>query len=259
MITHTGHQVLSMPVQSSENKTDLTSFSTLEDYSFWQRISIRVTSLGLFLLIYLIGMTIRFEAIEGWEGRNSLTGETLEEALARDPVSINAFWHNRIFLMTYFWRKHRSAIIVSESFDGEYIARTAQRFGYGVVRGSSTRGGSKALKQMVRLLRQGVRMSVTIDGPRGPRYKVKSGSLLLSAKTQVPIAPMIAEAKRFWTVKSWDRLQIPVPFTRAKVFLGNPLMVDAGSAGEELAARKRALQYELEALVERGKRWRLGD
>src|SRR6202008_654452 len=117
-----------------------------------------------FLLIKLIGRTVRWE-IEGWEN--------WEVASGSGQIPIYTFWHNRVFLATYFWQKRRIVVMTSRSFDGEYIARFIQRFGYGAARGSSTRGATGAIVEMVRLMRAGSPAAFTIDGPKGPKYVVK--------------------------------------------------------------------------------------
>jgi len=248
-----------MERQSSRIHEHFLRFKPLDKYNFKQRMMIRGADLGLYSVISALGRTVRFDRIEGWKGLDLKGFETFEEAFARMPPSINAFWHNRLFLMTWFWRDFDSGIVVSDSFDGEYISRTAQRFGYAVIRGSSTRGGSKALRQMVDLTNSGLRMSLTVDGPLGPRYKVKPGIILLAGKTGVPIVPMLPEAKRFWEVGSWDRLQIPKPFTRAKMFVGEPVFVSEQDAESNLKRKQQELQDKLDDLVRQGEKWRLGD
>ncbi|QQS39690.1 MAG: lysophospholipid acyltransferase family protein [Acidobacteriota bacterium] len=245
-----------MKRQDTRIHDQLVSFKPLNKYSFGQRLAIRAADLGLYWLIRLVRSTIRFEETEGWSGLDIEGWEDFETAYARMPNTINAFWHNRLFLMTKFSMDFDAGIIVSESFDGEYIARTAQRLGFPVVRGSSTRGGSKALKQMVRLVRDGLRMGFTIDGPRGPRYRVKPGALMLAAKTGVPVLPLVPEAKSYWELSSWDRLQIPRPFTRAKMFIGEPVFVSPEAGRDELKEKKEELQRKLDELTERGRGWR---
>ena len=149
--------------------------------------------------------------------------------------------------------------MVSQSFDGEYISRIAQRFGYGVVRGSSTRGGSGALKKMMSLLSDGISMALTIDGPPGPRYVVKPGTIILAKKTGAPIGPVLVEPKKCWTINSWDKLQIPKPITKAKVFIAEPVFVSSDADKEELEAKRQEVQEKLDELVDRGKQWRDSD
>ena len=222
-------------------------FASLSEYSRKERISIRLIDRVLFSLISIIGKTIRFE-VEGWENH---------EQIGRDgKTKIMGFWHNRIFLATYYFRHRGIVVITSKSFDGEYIARFIQRFGYGAVRGSSTRGGVGALVQMIRLMKKNLPMGFSLDGPKGPRYKVKTGALLLAKKTGNPIMPFSVEAKNFWTIKSWDKLQIPKPFTRAKILIAEPFYVSADADEAEIEDKRKELQEKLDKLVEIGKQWR---
>ncbi len=234
---------------------EILEFANLSEYSWQKRVAIRIISILLFYAIKLIGSTLQFE-VEGWSGCEKPGWETYEIALKNQPATVVAFWHNRLFLATYHGRNFGSAIMVSKSFDGEYVSRTAQRFGYGVVRGSSSRDGSKALMKMVRLLKDGYSMSFTIDGPRGPRYKVKSGAVLLAKKTGVPIIPISYEAKSYWELNSWDKLQVPKPFTKARMFLGKPIFLDDQSDEQTMAETRKELQRKLDELVLRGKQWR---
>lgn len=219
----------------------------LSAYSFKQRFLIRFADWAFFLLIKFIGKTVKIET-EGAENY-----ESVERA---GKLPIICFWHDRIFLGTYFHRDRRIVVITSQSFDGEYIARFIQRFGYGAVRGSSTRGGVGALVEMIRLMKNGLATSFSIDGPKGPRYIAKSGACLLAKKTGNPMLPFLVEAEKFWTIKSWDRLQIPKPFTRARFFHAAPIYVERNATDEEIEKKREELQVSLDNLVERGKRWR---
>ena len=236
--------------------SDLYQFAPLDKYSFKKRFLIRVIDLSLYTIIRLIGATVRFEPVVGWDDLEIEGAETFEKAIASGRAGIIAFWHDRIFLTTYFWRKHDAAVMVSKSFDGEYITRTAQRFGYGVVRGSSSRGGSAALAKMMRIIREGSRMVFTVDGPRGPRYKAKKGAVILSRKTEVPIVPMSVECKSFWTLNSWDKTQIPKPFTKASVFVEKPVFVAPDADNTEIHEKTKELESKLDGLVHRGEEWR---
>lgn len=224
-------------------------FAELTGYTFKDRVLIRLADLLFFLLITLIGRTIRFE-VEGWEN--------WEAATTRGNLPIMAFWHNRIFLATYFFRHRRIVVMTSQSFDGEYIARFIQRFGYGAARGSSTRGGTGAIVEMVRLMRAGCPTGFTIDGPRGPKYVAKMGAVMLAKKTGHPILPFTVTATRFWSAKkSWDQFQVPRPFTRARVDIGQPIYVPADADDETLAAKLSELQQALDELNQNGESWRV--
>lgn len=222
-------------------------FADLSQYRFKQRLFIRLADLVFYALIKIIGRTTRFE-VEGWENW---------ETIKRDgKIPIYTFWHDRVFLATYFWRDRKIVVMTSQSFDGEYIARFIQRFGYGASRGSSTRGGIGALVEMIRLMSAGKPTAFTIDGPKGPRYVAKMGAVLLAKKTGHPIMPFCITPRSCWTVKSWDKFQIPKPFTKAQVLIGEPIYVPP-DADDDLAQKKNEeLQRVLDEMVKRGEEWK---
>jgi len=222
-------------------------FADLSAYSFKKRLMIRLADLVFYFLISIIGRSVRFE-VTGWENH---------EALERQGgLPIYVFWHDRIFLTTYWWRKRRIVVLTSQSFDGEYIARFIQRFGYGAVRGSSTRGGVGAVIEMVRLMRAGCTTSVVTDGPKGPRYVAKTGALLLAKKTGQPVLPVTMSTHRYWTLPSWDAFQIPKPFTRARVIIAPPIYVSPDADDAALEAKRDELQRALDEINRRGDEWR---
>jgi lysophospholipid acyltransferase (LPLAT)-like uncharacterized protein len=222
-------------------------FADLSDYSLTERLKIRAADLLFYLLINLIGMTARFEVV-GWENH--------DKAAENGRLPIYCFWHDRIFLTTYWWRQRQIVVMTSRSFDGEYIARFIQRFGYGAIRGSSTRGAVGAVVEMVRLMRAGCATAFTIDGPKGPRYVAKMGSVLLAKKTGHPIVPVTMALDRFWMVPSWDLFQIPKPFTKARVYVAPPIYVSSDADENELNAKRDELQAALDDLNRQTDEWR---
>ena len=224
------------------------TFADLSAYPLKKRFLIKAADLGLFALINLIGRTVRFE-VKGWENW---------EAAYRDSgLPILAFWHNRVFLATYYFRRRHIVVMTSQSFDGEYIARFIQRFGYGAARGSSTRGGVGAIVEMARLMRAGCPTGFTIDGPKGPKYVAKMGAVLLAKKTGQPILPFTITAARVWTAsKSWDQFQVPWPFTRARLDIAEPIYVSADANETELLSKRDKLQQTLDEISRRGDEWR---
>jgi lysophospholipid acyltransferase (LPLAT)-like uncharacterized protein len=222
--------------------------SPLDVYTFWQRVVIVLADWAFFILINVIGLTTRLE-VSGQEN--------LQQIEANGEIPIYATWHDRIFLGTYFLRNRGIVFLTSRSFDGEYIARFLLRFGFGVIRGSSTRGGARALVEMVREMKRGLPMGFTIDGPKGPRYLVKSGAAMLARKTSNPILPFIVTPKRFFTINSWDRLQIPMPFTRVHATYGTPIRI-SNEGSEAVEKGTRQLQEQMNALVENEEKWRSG-
>ncbi|NNE98329.1 MAG: lysophospholipid acyltransferase family protein [Pyrinomonadaceae bacterium] len=228
----------------------------LSDYPISKRIAIYLTDYALFFFIHILGKTIRFDLSE-LEKNNHLGWQTMKQFTTKKPPCIAAFWHDRILLTTYFWRFSNYAAMVSESFDGEYIARVSQRFGHGIARGSSTRGGTQALRKMIKLLKKDkFSLTLTVDGPKGPRYNVKPGAVLLAKITGTPIVPILIQPLKFWTLNSWDKLQIPMPFGRAKVFVKEPIFVNRDATEEDLKSYQQELQSKLDELVLLGKQWR---
>lgn len=223
-------------------------FASLSAYSLRQRFSIRAADFVFYSLIKIIGATLRFET----EG-----SERLAQIERSGAVPIYATWHNRIFSSVYFLRNRGIVVLTSQSFDGEYIARFIQRFGFGAVRGSSTRGGVGGLVKMIRLMREeNLPMCFTVDGPKGAPYIAKNGAVLLAKKTENPIVPFSIEVRRFWTINSWDKLQIPKPFARARVFFAEPIRVESGADETAIENKRLELQGKLDEAVEFGEQWR---
>lgn len=198
----------------SAEKKEVQSLPARKEFTLWERLQIAIISRAGWLLIWLINSTVRFR-VEGWE--------TIEEANREGRPVVLSFWHNQIFSATYFWRFRGIVVMTSSHFDGEYIARIIRLFGYGTARGSSSRGAIRALLQLQRRLGEGKMVAFTIDGPRGPVYKVKPGPVWLSRKTRFPIVCFHIQPRKYWQLKSWDGFRIPKPFTRTLVKIGQPL------------------------------------
>lgn len=167
-------------------------------------------------IIRLLALTLRWKL------------EDPEGLLQRNPVEprIWAFWHNRILLMPYVYEwlcpGRRMLMLVSRSRDGEFITRIMNRFGIDGARGSSSRGGSNALRELLRELEspQSRDIGITPDGPRGPGKKVQDGVLVLSATSRRAIYPITVHYNRSWKLSSWDRFQIPQPGAICQVVVG---------------------------------------
>ncbi len=223
----------------ANEKDKVFSFAPLHQYSIRERMLIKAADIAFYALIRLIGATIRFQA----EG-----GEYLDRLAEANKLPILAFWHDRIFAGTYYFRGSGIGVITSQSKDGEYIARFIQRLGYGAIRGSSTRGGVGALVEMIRLMKAGMPMALTVDGPKGPRHVVKPGAAMLAKKTGEPIVPFTIHSTAYWSVNSWDRMQIPKPFSKARVIFAPPIFVKADSDDVAMAAITAELQKSLDEL-----------
>lgn len=167
-------------------------------------------------------------------------------ASGRQPIL--ALWHGRILPGLHYFRNRGVVVITSQNFDGEWIARILHRFGFGTARGSTSRGGARALVQLRRDLAAGRPAAFTVDGPRGPARSVQPGVVFLAGATGHPILPYHIEADRYWTLKSWDRTQIPKPFSRVVLVMGKPIEVPStdettqGAKREELARALASLE-----------------
>ena len=170
--------------------------------------------------------------------------EHVDSIKARGLHPIHAFWHGRILPATLYFRRRGIVVITSENYDGEWIARIITKFGYGTARGSSSRGGPKALLQMVRDVKsKGV--AFTLDGPRGPAEVAQPGAVWLAKATGNPLLPFHIEAASSWTMKSWDRTQIPKPFTTIAIAIGEPLYVPRDTDEAALETWRQKLQQSL--------------
>ena len=223
------------------------AFSDLSEYSFKDRLLIRIADVVFYLIIRLIGSTARFE-VEGWQNK-----EAIDSA---GKIPIYCFWHERMFLTTYWWRFSRGVVVSSKSFDAEYTGRVIKRFGFGTVRGSSTRGGVGAFIELARLMRAGCPAGFTLDGPKGPPLVAKMGPVVLAKRTGNPILPVTMQLARYWTLPTWDAFQIPKPFTRAKVFVAEPIYVAATANDDEQEIKRQELQRSLDDLTRKGEQWR---
>jgi lysophospholipid acyltransferase (LPLAT)-like uncharacterized protein len=219
------------------------SLSETRRFSLGQRISLWLISWASYLAISLIGPTLRYSI--SWEEPPSPPDATYEKPM------IYSFWHRAVFPSAWLWRKTGIAVMVSRSFDGEYIARTLEKFGFVAVRGSSSRGGATALLGLRSQLEQGAAVVFTIDGPRGPRYVAKPGPVLLSQVSAVPMAAFSVALSDTWELNTWDALMIPKPFSKALVRLSAKVQVpaEAGAAGME--AQMIEFQQQLQAALER--------
>jgi lysophospholipid acyltransferase (LPLAT)-like uncharacterized protein len=191
-------------------------------------------------LIRALGATWR------WRSEGAEHYDTVVRA-GHQPIM--AFWHGRILPATLFFRDRGIVVITSANFDGEWIARIIERFGYGTARGSSSRGGARALVQLRKLMAEGRPTAFTIDGPRGPARVAQPGVVFLARITGNPVVPFHIEADRGWTANSWDRTLVPRPRAIVGVAVGEPFYVPAGVGDDGLEQHRLQLEARL-ALLE---------
>ena len=213
--------------------------------SWFKRAQVSAIAGFGFPLINALGHTLRWR-VEGMQHFDAV------RAGGRQPVM--AFWHGRILPATYYFRRRGIVVITSENFDGEWIARIIEKFGYGTARGSSSRGGLKAMLQLVRDMGQGRPAGFTLDGPRGPARVAQPGAVWLAKASGNPVLPFHLEASRHWTVRSWDRTQIPKPFSTVALTIGEPIPIpreatDAQVEDARLILEERLRELEARALA----------
>ncbi len=201
----------------------------------------RLVPLAASLLAKLWRYTLRVR-VEG--------GEAVEDLLAKDQRFILAFWHRRLFMMPLaypFQRPGRGvAILSSDSKDGERSAATWRHFGIHAVRGTASEDGAKALVRMIQAVRQGWDFGITPDGPRGPRQKLKPGTLALARKTGAAVVPVCLAFDSYFELRTWDRMVIPFPFATCTIRYGTPRLLapkgDDETEGASLEAELNAME-----------------
>lgn len=203
---------------------------------FGEAILLGLAPLFAEIVIRLLYRSMRIEVI-GWEPVGKLLAES-------EPVIIS-FWHDQLLMMIKGYRGDRNLrILISASKDGELIAKTMARFGFTAVRGSSNRGGSEALKQMLRLIRTRTSLAITPDGPKGPRHHLKPGVAQVAMRSGRPVVPLAFVCSRGRRFRSWDRFLLPYPFARGVYSYGEPVYNRTGEGAEEFMNRLQAAMDE---------------
>ena len=184
-------------------------------------------------LLRIVAWILRIYA---WTLRISFKGG--EEYFSEKPFSpvVFSMWHNRILFLgcvvPKVFRK-RCTVLISNSRDGEYMSVVAREFDVEPVRGSSSKGALHALHGLSNAMDNGISPVITLDGPRGPRYVPHPGAIILAMQHNVPVVPFSINASSYWQMKSWDKMQIPRPFSKVEVIFGQPLGIHAGTPREK--------------------------
>jgi lysophospholipid acyltransferase (LPLAT)-like uncharacterized protein len=169
-----------------------------------------------------------------------------------DPV-IYSLWHNRMICLPGSVPRYvasRTSFLASQSRDGGYISDILGQFGMGAVRGSSSKGGARSLVEMRERLENGTSIAVTPDGPRGPRYEPKDGILWLASNTGTAIVPLTLNSKWHLEFKGWDRTQLPLPFSKSQLVVGEPLRIDPDLSNTDLDAARERVTTAMMAITE---------
>lgn len=194
---------------------------------------IRITALSGSFLIRVLG--------HSWSVRTS--GEDyLQRARTHHPSVIFAFWHGRMLALSFTHRSRAIQVLASEHQDGEMMGRTIRMLGFGHVRGSSTRGGARAIRELVGKLDEGLDLGITVDGPKGPKFVVKPGPLEIAKLSGAAIVPITAGSRKHWTFNSWDAFEVPKPFSIVSIRYGEPVIVPPDAGSDELEAKRLGLE-----------------
>lgn len=175
--------------------------------------------------------------------------EELEHQRASGRSSIVTFWHGQILAHAVAHRPP-SSVLISDHRDGEIIAQIVRGYGMKIIRGSTSKGGARALLQLARELRSGVDIVITPDGPRGPRHSFALGALMLAQRTGAPLVMMGSHASRLWRLKTWDQFEVPKPFARVTVIYSSPIYIAAGDS-RDVSDQVATVTEKLNDLVER--------
>lgn len=194
------------------------------------------------VFIFLLGKTLRIN----WAGE-----ENLNPLRENQSQVIYAFWHGRMLILSYSHRWQKIHVLISQHRDGELIARIIQRLGFVSVRGSTTRGGTKALFEMAKKGAAGYDVAITPDGPKGPKFKVQMGTIYIAQRSGMPVVPITNSAKSRWTLSSWDGFLIPKPFSRAVIIIGEPIYIPLESTTQELEEKREELEKKLRELTQK--------
>jgi lysophospholipid acyltransferase (LPLAT)-like uncharacterized protein len=201
-----------------------------------------LTAFG-FRLLQVWARTIRFEI----DDRAGLVG------LPADERYIGALWHNRLLLLPFviqrFLPNRRGAALISPSRDGALLADLVTRFGFSVVRGSSSRKGASAMLQLAEVIASGRDAVITPDGPRGPAYELGQGIVFLAQKSGAAVVPINMEFSSSWRLNSWDRFILPRPFSKVRVSFGQPHRVAPTEDDEAFERERLRLQRAMRDLV----------
>jgi lysophospholipid acyltransferase (LPLAT)-like uncharacterized protein len=204
-----------------------------------QRIVLSMIVAAGYSFIRLLGPTLRI-AVSYEEGAQ----KTLDE---RPRVA--SFWHECMIPATYIFRDMGIRVMSSFSYDGEYMGRIIRKFGFVAVKGSSSRNPVRALLGLRRALEEGWTVAFTLDGPRGPRRKVKPGPAGLSRSSGLAMTTFHAAVDKAWVLRSWDRMLVPMPFSRVLVRVGKLIPVPADASDDDLTRYSDELQATLDRVT----------
>ena len=193
------------------------------------RISPKILGKMAWFFAHMIGKTLSIEIVG-------------EEKVPPHSAVIYVLWHGRLFFPMFCNRNRGITVLVSEHRDGEIITASLECAGYKTVRGSTTRGGVRALAKLVKLVKEGSTVAFTPDGPRGPKWHFQPGAVYVAAKTGIPIIPLGGSVKHSYYFRSWDSFQLPLPFSKGIYIIGEPYYITGGLDDETIEKHRSELE-----------------
>ena len=179
----------------------------------------------IYILLKVLNCTYRYQFIDA-------TNKEKAKGLSPHQTYVFAIWHQNLMagILAHSTPHDKFTMIISESKDGEFAAQTSIKFGHSPVRGSSSKGGKRAMLEMIKNIEAGFSGAITVDGPRGPRFKVKFGIIEIARQSEIAIVPLCPYPSNYWFFKkSWDQFRIPKPFTKITVVFGDPIYIPKDS------------------------------
>jgi lysophospholipid acyltransferase (LPLAT)-like uncharacterized protein len=214
-------------------------------------------------LYYFLGLPVLRSAVRllWWSYRiEKVIGEDISRRIvAEGAVSAPCYWHQHHLLCTsmireWIRRGFRACFLVSASVDGEVPGRIARAWGAEVIRGSANQTGALVLRDMRDVLRRGISIVTTADGPNGPKYEFKAGAILMARIAKVPLVPLACAAEKAWYLRRWDDFMIPKPFSRVVLAIGEPIIVPPDTPLDRIEEYRRSTQDAIMSLMEESRR-----
>lgn len=215
--------------------------------SLFRRVQVPVISAAAYAFARIAGPTLRYEVL-GWQH--------IERVHSQNRRCVYSFWHQTIFLAMWWWRYRGVVAMTSANFDGQVLGSALEKLGFDVTFGSSSHGGLRGISVLARRLARGHDVAFAADGPRGPRYTAKPGSVILARRSKCPLVAfhLFAEHAHVFA-KAWDLFQLPRPFSRVVLVISPPIEIP-GEIGRDAVERKQAdLQRALERARETAESW----
>lgn len=206
-----------------------------------KKILLKIAPYFAYIVINVLRLTIRFKV---------LNPEKISEMHKNGEKIIMAFWHSRLLMLPGVYKGDGISILISEHEDGQVIASTVEFLGFTTTRGSTTRGGTRALREMVRTMKSGSDIAITPDGPRGPRFVAKNGAVVLAKMTGAPVCPVTYNVSCRKQFGSWDGFILPHMFTKGVFIWGDPIYVDRDADRDELEKKRLEVEDELKRITE---------